>query len=203
MKEKLYSSRITIIVSVFIGILIGAGIFSARTTYAHCDSLSGPVVTDARLALETGDVTVVLKWVTPENEEEIRAAFEKTLEVRSLDADAMELADMYFFETLVRLHRAGEGAPYTGLKPAGTDLGPAIAGADLALETGLVDDLIELITNDIAEGIRERFELAWEKKQNKDDSVEAGREYVEAYVGFVHYVERLSVDAEGSAGHEE
>ena len=42
-----------------------------------------------------------------------------------------ELSDQFFIKTLVRVHRAGEGAPYTGIRPAGTDLGPAIPAADL------------------------------------------------------------------------
>ena len=104
---------------------------------------------------------------------------------------------MYFFETMVRLHRAGEGAPYTGLKPAGTDLGPAIAGADKALESGSVDELVKLVTDAVATGIRERFAHTIEKKKHVDESVEAGREYVEAYVTYVHYVERLYDDAKG------
>jgi hypothetical protein len=45
--------------------------------------------------------------------------------VRTLDLEAKALADRYFFETLVRLYRAGEGAAYKGLKPAGRDLGAA------------------------------------------------------------------------------
>jgi len=180
-----------------------ATLLTARKSAAHCDTLSGPVVADARLALEAGDITPVLKWVSQENENEIRSAFERTLAVRALGPEAQELADMYFFETLVRLHRAGEGAPYTGLKPAGTDLGPAVSGADLSLETGSVDDLVALIAGDVETGIRERFERAWEARQHADESVEAGREYVEAYVQFVHFVENLHVMAEGGAAHGE
>jgi len=106
---------------------------------------------------------------------------------------------MYFFETLVRLHRAGEGAPYTGLKPAGTDLGPAVAGADQALASGSVDGLVKLITEAVAAGLRQRFAEAAEKSENADASVEAGRQYVEAYVEFVHYAERLYEDARSAA----
>jgi len=84
-----------------------------RITRAHCDILAGPVVMDAKKALEKSDVTPVLKWVKKEHEGEIKVAFKKTLKVRKQSKEAKELADMYFFETLVRLHRAGEGAPYT------------------------------------------------------------------------------------------
>lgn len=182
---------------IFIGLLV----FLPGVAAAHCDTLDGPVVADAKTALEQGDVTPVLKWVKGEHEKEIRKAFEKAMAVRAKGPDAKELADMYFFETLVRLHRAGEGAAYAGLKPAGLDLGPAVAGADKALGNGDVGGLVKLVTKDAAAGIRERFNNAMEKKKHADDSVEAGREYVEAYVEFVHYVERLHHDAAGPAAH--
>jgi len=169
--------------------------------YSHCDTLDGPVVTSAKVALEEGDVTPVLKWVKPENEGEVREAFQKTLAVRTKSPEAKELADMYFFETLVRLHRAGEGAPYEGLKPAGTDLGPAVVQADKAIETGSVDSLVKKVMEAVASGIREHFKLAMEKKKHQDESVEAGREYAEAYIEFVHYAERLHEAVKGPITH--
>ena len=176
-------------------------LFIPQISFAHCDTLDGPVVKTAKAALEKGDVTPVLKWVKKEDEAEIKSAFKKTLAVRSKGVEAKELADMYFFETLVRIHRAGEGAPYTGLKPAGTELGPAVEGADKALETGSVDNLVKLVSEDVAIGIKKRFEHAVEKKKHVDESIEAGREFVEAYVEFVHYVERIDVDATSSSAH--
>ena len=95
---------------------------------------------------------------------------------------------MYFFETLVRIHRAGEGAPYTGLKP-GTAIDPAIALADQALASGSADKLVEVLTGAMAKGIRERFTRAYENQKHAKDSVAAGREFVESYVIFTHYVE--------------
>ena len=170
---------------------------------AHCDTLDGPVVAAARQALDKGEVTPVLKWVKPEAEAELNDAFDRTLAVRHLGPQARDLADMYFFETLVRLHRAGEGAPYTGLKPAGTDLGPAVAGADKALETGSAEALVKVVTDAVAAGIRERFAEANERKKTQDESIAAGREFVEAYVIFVHYVERLYADATTAPQHSE
>jgi len=158
---------------------------------AHCDTLGGPVVTAAKKALETGNVNLVLIWVQKKDEAEIKKAFEKTLAVRKLGPAAAELADMYFFETLVRIHRAGEGAPYTGLKPAGADLGPAIPAADKALETGDVKPLLKLLMDTIQGGLQERFEQARAKKKFDRNDVEAGRQYVRAYVTFVHYVEGI------------
>lgn len=164
---------------------------------AHCDTLDGPVVATARTALEKGDVTPVLKWVRKEDEKEIREQFKKTLTVRAKGPEAKELADMYFFETLVRIHRAGEGAPYTGLKSEPAE--PIIQAADKSLETGSVDGLVKLLTDAAAAGIRERFARVKEAKKHADESVEAGRAYVEAYVDFTHYVERLHTDAAAGA----
>jgi hypothetical protein len=196
MRTQLFLSRVIVIAVVFgaIGFVLPQGVF------AHCDTLDGPVVMTAKKALEQADVTPVLKWVKKEYEQEIRTAFQKTLAVRAKGPEAKELADMYFFETLVRLHRAGEGAPYTGLKAAGT-VDPAVVAADKALENGSVDGLVKNITNTVSRGIRERFARTIEKKQHADESIDAGREFVEAYVEFVHYVERLHLDAAGKSLH--
>jgi len=171
---------------------------SSNTIYAHCDTLDGPVVTAAREALDTNDVKLVLIWVQKKDEAEIIKAFEKTLEVRKLNSNAKELADMYFFETLVRIHRAGEGASYTGLKPAGLDLGPAIPAADKALETGKSEQLMKLLNDAVTGGIKEAFTKAVSLKNYKGNDVEAGRKYIEAYVIFLHYVEELYDNAKNA-----
>jgi hypothetical protein len=173
----------------------------SRTARAHCDTMDGPVVIAAKLALEKGEITPVLKWIKKEHEAEIQAAFKKALMVRNKGPEVKELADMYFFETVVRLHRAGEGEPYTGIKPAGTKLEPAIAAADKALESGSVEILVKMVADDIAKGMRERFEHAMTAKKDADKSVEAGGEFVAAYVEFMHYVERLHLDAASKAAH--
>jgi len=169
---------------------------------AHCDTLNGPVVETARHALAIGDVTPVLKWVRIDDEQLIRMAFQNTMEVRKLGGQAQKLADMYFFETLVRIHRKSEGASYTGLK-AGTEVDPAIALADKALENGSVDKLVGVLTDATAKGIRERFRRALETSKHADESVAAGREFVEAYVTFTHYVEGLHALIQGGAIHNE
>jgi len=167
----------------------------------HCDGMDGPVVTLAKKALETGNVKLALPWVQAQDEGEIHKAFDHAMSVRKLGPQAQELADRHFFETLVRIHRAGEGAPFTGLKPAGRDLGPAIPAADRALENGSVDTVVGLITDAVAQGIRERFQAAWSKRRFGPNDVEAGREYVEAYVPYIHFVERLYGMAKESAHH--
>lgn len=173
---------------------------SGGKAYAHCDTLDGPVVATARSALEAGNVTPLLKWVSPEDEETIKAAFEQTLAVRNLGEQARELADMYFFETLVRIHRAGEGAPYTGLKP-GTDVDPAVALADEAIESGSVDELANVLTEALDKGLRARYEKVMERRRHANESVEAGREYVEAYVDFTHFAEGIHNMLKKGASH--
>src|SRR5574340_536244 len=167
---------------------------------AHCDTLEGPVVLTAKIALEKGDITPVLKWVKKEDEKEIKELFKKAVAARKQGKEAKELADMYFFETFVRIHRAGEGAPYTGLKP-GEAIEPPVEAADQALESGSVDNLIKMVTDAVAKGIRERFKHTQETKKHADDSVEAGRKFVEAYVDFTHYAERLYSNAIAPHGH--
>ncbi len=166
-------------------------IFSSQQVSAHCDGLDGPVVKAAKKSLETENVNLVLIWVQKEFEDEIKNAFQKTLTVRKLSPEAKEMADMYFFETLVRLHRLGEGAPYTGLKPAGIDLGPAIPLADKSIEENSAKELLELLTDEVHKGLHQYFQNVISKKDYDPNDINAGREFIEAYVIFFHYVERI------------
>ncbi|CAG4883360.1 conserved exported protein of unknown function [Georgfuchsia toluolica] len=181
---------------------ISMALLFAAPASAHCDGVDGPVVKAAQQALDTGNVNRVLIWVQHTDEAQIKDAFRKTLEVRKLNPSARELADNYFFETLVRVHRAGEGAPYTGIKPAGRDLGPAIPAGDKALETGSVEPVVKLLTERVQKGLREQFNAVISKKNFNRDDVAAGREFIEAYVEYIHYVERLyEVTKEPAKGH--
>ena len=166
-------------------------LFFPRGLLAHCDGIDGPVVKAAQKALETGNVNLVLIWAQKKDEPEIRRAFENTLAVRKLNSGAKELADLYFFETLVRIHRAGEGAPYTGLKPAGRDLGPAIPAGDRAIETGSIEPVLRLLTDGVRGGAAAHFKELIAKKNFRPNDVDAGREYVKAYVEFIHYVDGI------------
>lgn len=186
----------SVVVLVMILVLATAG-----SALAHCDSLDGPVITLARQSLEKGDVKIILPWVAADKEAEIRKAFDLTMAVRGKGEKEKELADMYFFETLVRVHREGEGAAYTGLKPAGLDLGPAIPAADKALESGNPGPLLKLMNEKIHAGIHKYYMEAKEKKAHAGDSVEAGRAYVNAYVPYLHFVERLYADATTPIAH--
>lgn len=181
-------------------VLIATAMIFPGRAFAHCDTLDGPVVATARVALDKEDLTPLLKWVRPGDEAEIKEAFKRTLEVRKQGSAARELADLYFFETLVRVHRAGEGAPYTGLKP-GESVDPAVALADKALDSGNVDKLVKVLTNAMAEGIRARFQAALEHRKHAAENVAAGREFVESYVVFTHYVEGLHGLIQAGAAH--
>lgn len=178
-------------------------LLAPRIGSAHCDTMDGPVVKAAQKALETGKVGLVLAWVQAKDEAEIKAAFEKTLAVRKLSPEAKELAERYFFETLVRVHRAGEGAPYSGLKPAGSVKNPALAAADKAIETGKIEPVSKLLEDTFKAGLAERFALLRALKAPADDAAK-GRDWVEAYVAYVHYVIGVHQAAAGKAGeHEE
>lgn len=159
--------------------------------HAHCDTMDGPVIIDAQAALEEGDVARVLKWIPAHDEQEIRDVFEKTLVVRGQSPEARELADRFFFETLVRLHRASEGVAFTGIKPAGTAVSPGVARSDRALEQGNIDELATELARKVETSIREQFAKTMEARARMDDSAEAGREYVHEYVPFVHYVKAI------------
>ena len=177
---------------VFIVCLFG----SPPAARAHCDTLSGPVVLAARVALERNDVAPLLVWVKEPQEAEVRQAFQKAMAVRGLNAAARELADRYFFETVVRLHRFGEGEPFTGLKDAEPD--EIIQSADEAVESGVIEHVVKLVTARAAAGVRERFARVLELQGEL--GLAAGRRYVEAYVEFMHYLEALS--GHGLAGVE-
>lgn len=189
--------------SLLITALIFTGLILPKQAEAHCDSMDGPVVLAAQEALETGNADLVLIWVNEEQEDQIRKSFQQTLNVRGENEQVREMADMYFFETLVRLHRESEGAPYTGLKPAGTDFGPVIPAGDYALETGSLQELRDLIVEEFEAGLHSYFDEMMEAKNFNPNDVEAGREFVHKYVEFMHYAEPVyeAVKAEGAANH--
>ena len=171
--------------------LSAALLLASTPASAHCDGVDGPVIKAAQQALDTGNVNRVLIWVQPSDQAQIKDAFRQTLDVRQLSPSAKKLADYAFFETLVRVHRGGEGAPYTGIKPAGRDLGPAVVAGDRALETGAVKPLAEMLTQSVHKSVGGQFKDVIAKKNFKVDDVAAGQAYVKAYVGYIHSVERI------------
>jgi Family of unknown function (DUF6448) len=142
--------------------------------------MDGPVVAAARRALDTRDPGIVLAYVPKDGEREVQEAFDAVAGIRDKGDAVRSVADRYFFETVVRVHRTGEGAPYTGLKPAGLGHGPVIPVAERALETGSPDELVALLTSRVEEEVRERFRHVMELKARVNGNVDANRAYVEA-----------------------
>lgn len=173
-----------------------------RSAAAHCDSMNGPVVKAGEKALAAGDVNLVLMWVRKEDEKEIRDAFAQTLAVRKLSDQARALADKHFFETLVRVHRAGEGEPFTGLKPSEYKAEEGIVLADKAFEHGSIEHLERHLVAAVREGLTHKFKTLMAKKNFVAYDVAKGREFVAAYVEFIHFAERL-LAASRAAAHTE
>ena len=173
-------------------------LFVSKTSLAHCDTKDGPVVADAIKAIEQNNVNYVLKWVQPADEKEINEAFELTMKVRTLSSEAAKLAENYFFETLVRVHRSGEGVPYTGVKPSGTPVDEKILAADKSIESGNLSPLKDLVPKDKLAELKRRFDRVLSLKKFDVNNVQAGREYIEAYVQFFHFAEG---EGEHNPGH--
>jgi hypothetical protein len=185
-----------------IAVVAAAVLLQPHVASAHCDALDGPVVNAARTALDKNDVSLVLRWVPAEREADIRAAFDRTQAVRPIGGEAGGLAETWFFETLVRIHRAGEGAPFEGLKPAG-HIEPFVAAVDQSLTDGAPDDVIHMVAAHVTRGVHDRFTRAREARAKADHGVDEGRTYVAAYVDYLHYVEALLQAGAGSAQHQE
>ena len=174
-------------------------IISTNVSMAHCDTMDGPVIKDANIALEKNNVNYVLKWVQPQYETEIKDAFILTMKVRNLSSDSRILADKYFFETLVRLHRSGEGVPFTGVKPSGTPVDERILAADKAIESGSILPLKGLVPKDMLPELEARYNKVISLKNFDMNNVKAGREYIDAYVQFFKFAEG---EEEGHVHHE-
>jgi hypothetical protein len=186
--------RAAIIIASLLGIVLLAG-----PAFAHCDTTRGPVVTAAREALEANDANLVLHWVRPEDEVVVRSAFEHTIKVRALGPEARELADRYFFETLVRIHRAGEGAPYTGLTDGEPE--PLIAATDRALEQGSAQELEQQLVSTVKAGFVERFAAVRAAKDFRAGDIVGGRAFVGAYVALTHWAEGVFAAANAGEHH--
>jgi hypothetical protein len=172
-------------------LVISGLLFLPGQVTAHCDSMDGPVVHAAQKALETNTVEIALAWVTPAGEKEIRDAFDRTMRVRAAGGEAQELADRWFFETLVRVHRLGEGEAYTGLKPAGSEIAPGILAADHALEEGDAHQLVAHLSEELTRALSESFDRVVALSEHDPQDVSAGRRYVRAYTEYMHFVEGL------------
>ncbi|NMD71564.1 LysM domain-containing protein [Bacillus sp. DNRA2] len=188
----------------FIGALLMAlalVVFVPTLASAHCDTMDGPLVVDANKAIEENNPSYILKWIQPDEEKEITRIFNLTMNVRTLSPEAKELADNYLFENLIRIHRAGEGAPFTGVKPHGTPIDEMILAADESIEVGDLSPLEKLMPKDKLPELKERFDKVQSLKNFDVNNVKEGREYIEAYVSFFKFAEgeEEGHTAEGSA----
>jgi hypothetical protein len=186
---------------VFAALLAVLAVIVSRPALAHCDSYDGPVITDARKALETNNPEPILKWISKEQENEVTSLFNKTVALKNGDREIYQVVEKYFFETLVRLHRETEGAPYTGLKASGTTK-QIIQMSDQALSSGNIDDLVTKLNKHIGSVILEKYHKAAELNQKKNESVGTGRAFVEAYVDYTHTLEAIhGVLEHGGSSH--
>jgi hypothetical protein len=191
-----------------ISFLTAGLLFGAQAAYSHCDSVDGPVAKAVEMALASGNLYPVLAYAPATAEPELRSSFDQALRVRTMGPEARVLADRSFLETAIRLHRAGEGAPFTGVKPAGIDYGPAIPAAERAVETGDLSTLRTVLVEEIDRALQERLahvretQNAAREPQSAGD-VAAARERIRAELGFVTFAESLRQAALGKfAEHE-
>jgi hypothetical protein len=173
------------------------------TVEAHCDTAEGPAVRDGRRALETGNVNHALKWIPADGEAELRDVFEKALRVRALGAEAGELADRLLLETLVRLHRMGEGVGFTGIQPADAPVDPVVQAADAAIARGSDEELLPLVPAERRAELDRRFQVAMALQEYDVDDVAAGRRYLAAYVDFFMYAEGEDRGHDNDHGHDD
>lgn len=165
----------------------------------HCDTMDGPVVTAAKKALDTGNVNLILPYAF-----EIRKAFEKAMAVRKQrNKEAQDVADLWFYETVVRLHREGEGVPYTGLKPAGLDWGPVLPKVDKAIGNEDLEEVIEFLSQAVEEQIQDRFKRLISTKNYDPNDIAAARKHVEAMLGLELYSHHLYMNIKHGSGHAE
>lgn len=168
---------------------------------AHCDTESGPTAVDARKALKTGNFDKAAIWVGEEQTPELRDSFDESLAVYNMGGKAKALAERYFMSTTVRLHREAEGMSFTGLKPA-QQLPPIIAKAEKTLEDGNLAPITDLLAAELRKETQKWFQQALDAKKNfKGDNMEAGREWVDAYVKYVIYVNGLYQTIQAGPAH--
>ena len=166
----------------------------------HCDSLDGPVVRAAQRALDAGNVALVLPYVPKTGEKEVIHAFDQVVRARQTNTLCREVADRYFFETVVRIHRAGEGAPFTGLKPAGLDVGPVIPVAEKAIESGNAAALEDVLVTAVREQLADRFHHLRHFRENAEQGVDGARAYVQSMLGLQVWAHGL-YQATRATGH--
>lgn len=201
MKTRNYLTKNRFLRTTFILSLIAIlSLISIQPASAHCDSFDGPALIDAEKALETNNVDLILKWINADMEDEVVPLFHKTYSMKNGDKEIYEIVKKHFYETFVRLHREMEGAPFTGLKPAGTTAHITVM-SDKALESDDFASLLKALNNHVNSQLQEKFDKTEALYKVKDNSVEEGRAYVEAYVDYTHSLEAVHDILSSGAGH--
>ncbi len=167
---------------------------------AHCDTMDGPTASDGKKALRTGNINYAYKWIPMSFEHELLEVFELSRKVRDFGPDAQQLAERFFLENLIRIHRAGEGAPFEGLKPSGVPIDEKVAAADKSIEIGNLSPLERLISHEELHALEEKFQRVIALKDYDINDIAAARNYVEAYVSFFKQAEGHDHDLHHSHG---
>lgn len=158
----------------------------------HCDSLDGPVVTAANNALEHEDIKLILPYVPKSAEQEVLDCYDMVMQARKHGGAARDAAYQLFYETTVRLHRAGEGEPFTGIKPAGMDHGPVVGLAEHAIRDESPAKVIDFLKAMVEDEVNKRFAEVMDKKHQPGlDNTDTMREYVSAMLGFQVYSHKV------------
>ena len=191
-----------------LGITIaGAGFLFAGslTAEAHCDTEQGPVYDSLQTSLEDGNFYHVAYWVPEEQEEELKEYFDRTMAVKAKtdDEEINDLADDYLFENFVRIHRMGEGAPYTGISHEPVDPGVAAADESIAQERLAPLENGGFVNDENREHVEEVFADLLASKDFEQGDTEGGRAYVENYVTFTHLFEEGHAEEHDAAHAEE
>lgn len=169
--------------------------------FSHCDTMQGPVIKDAKRALNSGELSHVLKWIGVDQEAELMKNFQKLVQLRKQGDLAREVADDYFFETVVRLHREYEGAPYTGIKATDDHVPTYIKQLDKAIVSENIKPFLEKVLTHTRETIQAEFDQTVQNKRLAGNSIEDGRRYVAAYVDFIHHVQAIVMAVHGESKH--
>lgn len=180
---------ITLTILAGVAALVAALLVRPQPVSAHCDTMEGPAVTDGELALRTGNINHALKWVSAQDDDELNRIFALVQAIRDRSEDVRIVADQWFLENMVRIHRAGEGEAYTGIQPVGTPVDPRVKAADEAIASGVLDPLAGLVPAEQFPELEKRFATVLQRKQFDVDDVTAGRSYLDAYVQFFHLAE--------------
>lgn len=167
----------------------------------HCDSLDGPVASAARTAIERVNVFYALPWVPKESEDEVREAFEHVMHAREQQPDARRVADRWFIETVVRLHRVGEGSSYEGLRPAGADPGPAVRLAERAIADGDAEELGEFLEEEMEDALESMLERVLRTAKADPRDTAAMRRHVREKLAFLRLAEEIHRLLSGGESH--